>query len=750
MEPSDWTETYFNTDEQQGAAECSSRKWEGSPPRGRGYCGYCRIVYGNLEQHLSSLRHLHAVSSSRSPAPSSSVGGGRLMLLERFLQDVVKHHPHSYSDCSPAHADLPSVSAPLPLKAELDEVCFSDDDTKVCRPSSGHASCQPANQQQGRVTERLTGPIREQDDTGTAHIALTHSQVLTTQATATHTLFPPTIHRKAHRKTNRRKTSDSSPSPPSRESRHRLSDLNQRAETKVKPRPQSRPSDLKPWLSWQRERRGAFFSEQEEVCPRRSATKKACPHHSAIDQTIQEVIQLFCHGVTSSSCPQEETESFHVSLPVSMETESDTEWDSPVQVALTLPSHTPDQGRQAEGGAWGRGLNSLLDVQVHLEDQVYLQQLDSALLGQQRGRGGADKGFWTRPIEEVLPVPAHIPQSFRGKSWTQIEQEDEDKVKKLVDEFRRGLFVCYFDSDDNTRYGRRSQKKKGRGENSSALLPLLDCNESVYSRKRRSRGRGFRVASRCQVVKVSHSTQTVQLVIPAVRQPEAPPTSVPAANHETTERTPEARTWLRLPPSYSSVVTPVQPHTSLVYLLCSPSCSAPKPSLGPASKGCRKKRHPVDLQKIKVKYKRLPVRFYEPSTHRILSTAPKCFRLHQGAASSAPPPPCVRQLFRSLSADLNMDSTPGEVKGHMSADTSTLRDAMRRRGRESKTTPPLPHNRPEQCRGVRKERTHPPPSNRRTRTQATPSLPRRGRLRRPGPAPVQPPPRRGRSRRRRR
>lgn len=99
-------------------------------------------------------------------------------------------------------------------------------------------------------------------------------------------------------------------------------------------------------------------------------------------------------------------------------------------------------------------LSRLMDAQVDLEDQVYSYQLDSALHSERRAWGGArqDEGFWTLPIEEVLPAPAHIPESFRGKTWAQIEQEDEEKVDKLVQQFRRERFICYFDSESLARY----------------------------------------------------------------------------------------------------------------------------------------------------------------------------------------------------------------------------------------------------------------------------------------------------------
>lgn len=281
---------------------------------------------------------------------------------------------------------------------------------------------------------------------------------------------------------------------------------------------------------------------------------------------------------------------------------------------------------------------------------------------------------------------------------------------------------------------------------------------------------------------MSHSTQTVRLVVPAVCQPpaEAPPTSIPGANQDAAERTPDVQTWRCLPPSYSNIVTPLQPRTSLVYLLCSPS--SPAPTCTPATKRCRKKRRPLDLQGLMVKYKQLPVRFYDPSSNRILKNPPKGFLWRRGSAPSSLPPSCVRQLFRSLSPDLNADRPSGEgvsgssrVKGHRSSDSSfshansfllsTLsrdsaqtdkQDTARTRGMTPQAPPPSPHNRSERGRGRKRDRTRSLVSKRRTRAQATPLQPRREGLRRAGPGrrvpgstgPLySPPPRRGRARR---
>ncbi|XP_035494688.2 DBF4-type zinc finger-containing protein 2 isoform X2 [Scophthalmus maximus] len=629
----------------QSLAGSSSRMWAEPQPSRQGYCGYCRVLYSDLDQHLSSLRHLDSVRTSRGSGVADESRRSNLTLLERFLQDVLQHHPNRYSDPRPSHADLPSVSSPPLPRPELDELRFFDDDS----PLLGNREQLPSSDDTMRSR---SGAIQDrQEDIGTAPTGHTHSP---------HYQAPPSVHRKAHRKTNRRKTSETSCS---------------------SPRP---PTD-------------------------------------SLDGTIEEVIQKCCHGVTSTSCQQEETDSFHFSLPVSMESQSD-DWDGPVEERLRS-SLTPVH----QGG--GRDLSRLMDGQVELESQVYSHQLDAALAG-----GGA----------------RYIPESFRGKTWAQIEQEDEEKVEKLVGQFRRGRFICYFDSESLARYGRRGHITKGRVESQEAG-PDSDDYESAYRRRRR-KGRGFRLASRCQVVKVSHSTQTVRLVVPEVRQPpqETPATSIPAANQDVAERTPEVQMWRCLPPSYSHIITPVQPRTSLVYLLCSPSGSAPSctPSPSSAPKRCRKKRRPLDLQGVKVKYKRLPVRFYDTSTNRILKNPPKGFLRRQGPAPSGPAPPCVRQLFRSLSPDLNTDKPQGDGGGKnhtsnfllstLSRDAADKQETVQRRGRTSKAPPPQ----------RRKEGTHPPTSKRRTRAQATPPQPRREGLRRTVPAPRTPsPPRRGRTRR---
>lgn len=231
------------------------------------------------------------------------------------------------------------------------------------------------------------------------------------------------------------------------------------------------------------------------------------------------------------------------------------------------------------------------------------------------------------------------------------------------------------------------------------------------------------------MVKVSRSTQTLQFFLPAVHQaaPKTPPTTVPAATiQNTVERTPRSKRQ-DIPSFLPSIVSPVQPHTSVIYLLGSPSGPAPGPSVGStSSRSCKRKRRPLHLQGPKVKYKPLPVSFYDLNTARILSHAPKksfIWKQHHSTVSISQSPSCIRQLFRSLSPELNADRAQDEGPSDsqsVAAKTSSNISKKLVRGR----------SRSEKARGGKRQRTHPLLSKRRTRSQTTPHLSRREGLRR--------------------
>ncbi|KAG7264378.1 hypothetical protein CRUP_022214 [Coryphaenoides rupestris] len=347
----------------------------------------------------------------------------------------------------------------------------------------------------------------------------------------------------------------------------------------------------------------------------------------------------------------------------------------------------PVQLGQSE--AWK--LTCLTESQVELDDQVYTRQLNSALrtlpgdsgwshhLDSTRRTLPADSGpsqqtdpslgtllpsYRCLPIEEVRPCPPYIPESYRGKTLAQIEREDEEKVESLVQQFRHATFLCYFDTESLARYGRRSLAKRRleqnqEAENAAQLFPLLDHDDDNDDPEctRKMKTREFRLASRCQVVKLSHGTQTTPLIVPAVRQPAQPHPPLPLeeqpANQQPAE-SPEAEG--RIPNSYSRLLTPLQPSTSVLLLLCSPSPAHAQLATptSHATKRCRKRSRPLEAEGSKVRYKRLPVRWYDPAARRVLESRPRRLQLHGNV---------TRQLFRSLSPDLNAHGRGGRAGG---------------------------------------------------------------------------------------
>ncbi|NXW60342.1 ZDBF2 protein, partial [Eurystomus gularis] len=71
----------------------------------QGYCSCCHVHYNNLEQHVFSSQHKHFSTYCRNRMGTSS-------LMERFLQDVLQHHPHRYHDNRPTYDDVPLPISP--------------------------------------------------------------------------------------------------------------------------------------------------------------------------------------------------------------------------------------------------------------------------------------------------------------------------------------------------------------------------------------------------------------------------------------------------------------------------------------------------------------------------------------------------------------------------------------------------------------------------------------------------------------
>ncbi|CAL8407187.1 unnamed protein product [Arctogadus glacialis] len=451
---------------------------------------------------------------------------------------------------------------------------------------------------------------------------------------------------------------------------------------------------------------------------RGSTLRGSAPRGSALSSLMERFLEdVLLHHPDRYTGSRGGTESFHYSSSGSQRTSASDSWDTPVQATLeSRGSCPPTQMGQSE--AWK--LTCLTESQVRLDNQVYAQQLDSALrtlpvergwsrpldsadrtLPADRGRSrpsdsalrtlpadggrGLQVGYRCVPVEELRPCPRYIPESFRGKTLAQVQWEDQEKVEALVQQFRGSAFLCYFQTEALARYGGRSQVEGRRGqdkevesEDAAKLLPLLDHHDDeAPACTRRRRTRAFRAASRCQVVKVSHGTQTAPLVIPSVCQPVQPRPPLPPeeqpANQERAEG-PEEEGG-RLPPPYSALLAPLQPGAPLLLLLGPPARRAPPPGSAPqatppgsASSRCRRRSRPLEAARSKVRYQRPPLRWYDPVARRVLGSRPRTPRGNTVA----------RQLFRSLSPDLNAHGRGGGAGGRR----------RRRGGGEEDGTPP--------------------------------------------------------------
>ncbi|NXE91828.1 ZDBF2 protein, partial [Menura novaehollandiae] len=90
----------------------------------QGYCNCCHVHYSNLEQHVFSSQHRHFTTYCRNRMGTSS-------LMERFLQDVLQHHPHRYHDNRPTYDDMP-----LPITLEAPRIsCLSPEEMQKKRHS---------------------------------------------------------------------------------------------------------------------------------------------------------------------------------------------------------------------------------------------------------------------------------------------------------------------------------------------------------------------------------------------------------------------------------------------------------------------------------------------------------------------------------------------------------------------------------------------------------------------------------------
>ncbi|XP_012983359.2 DBF4-type zinc finger-containing protein 2 [Melopsittacus undulatus] len=752
----------------------------------QGYCNCCHVHYSNLEQHIFSSQHRHFTTYCRNRMGASS-------LMERFLQDVLQHHPHRYHDNRPSYDDMPLPVTPEPARTaclSLEEMdrkrnrerqeisrkdqgstgeiqssapCLSRKGIKKTSATQAFIEKLERGQQHAiRISKRSVG-ICSNEKRDTLKDAQVENRSHEGQFTAVSPVsqrfsVSPLIHSSSvNPKTGKNVKNLAAASnliSQSRCGKTRMEVHN--SDVLLKPCLNPGPALVhpkRPSVSHQntlcsnsnplcitsgqslskrdslrtqdetfvsdfhlRDTVGISSSLDPGTSPQLARCKKLKMNRggeSSVDETIEGVILKYCHGRSTSKevyfkeekNPCSTFSSFldHTHLEGS---EMSFDCVAPIQAGTDLPK------------AAIKDIETLKEVQISLQDKDYGTQLSSVLKSESIEKVEAVKQDVVVHTEEpVLPALPHVPPSFVGKTWSQIMYEDDIKIEELVRDFREGRFRCYFDSESSANYtGKRIKKKRQKDEKSNnivegnrrdsasfkALPEFNDAlsdgsdfhNPSVASDRlcnaqklKMPRKRTWRLASRCQVVKVSHGTQTSLLNYPVAKRKMSRRESDPADQKSSivwpeNEKTPNMKTRLcalKLPESYSKIMSPVQPKT-VVYVLSCPEIKQCKSKPLDIPK-MRKNRNSTDSKdSVRYKYKQCSFKYYDPLTNRILKMPPK-----SPGGEKTKKPSHVRQLFKSLSFDANRkladaqrESTPSKSLNwsdlHSSSSASFLPD----------------------------------------------------------------------------
>nr|XP_025969349.1 DBF4-type zinc finger-containing protein 2 isoform X2 [Dromaius novaehollandiae] len=725
----------------------------------QGYCNCCHVHYSNLEQHVFSSQHRHFTTYCRNRMGTSS-------LMERFLQDVLQHHPHRYHDNRPTYDDIP-----LPVTPEAARnACLSPEGVEKKKNRSRQEASSKDQESIGEIGSSasclshkgtketfVTQAFIQKLEKGQEHITgISQQSVGICSSEKWHTLGDTQIANHSHEG----QFTAVSPVP----QHFSVSPLIHSSSVNPKIVKNVRDlvaSNMIPYSGCDKKRmevcskdvllnpclnpalalvppKSPSVSHQNPVCrnPMCSASNSLCitsgqsllthdglqtqgetlvsdfclrdtvginssldlgtspqlarckkmkmnrGDESSVDETIEDVILKYCHGTASKELSFQEEENNpcltfsslldHTHLEGS---EVSFNCDAPIQSGTDLPK------------AAIKDIEFLKEVQINLQDKDYGTQLSSVLKSESmEQREAAKQDVIVHTEEPVLPALPHVPPSFVGKTWSQIMYEDDIKIEELVRDFREGRFRCYFDSESSAKCaGKRVKKKKQKDEKKNDIvegnrtesasvkaLPEFNnalsggsdfdnpslasdtlCNPQILKTPRK---RTWRLASRCQVVKVSHGTQTSLVNYPAAKRKMTRREPDPADQKANVvwpenENTPNMKTRLcalKLPESYSKIMSPVQPKT-VVYVLSCPEIKQCKGKPADIPKMRRNCNSTDSKDSIRYKYKQCSFKYYDPLTNRILKTPPK-----STGGEKAKKPSHVRQLFRSLSFDANM------------------------------------------------------------------------------------------------
>ncbi|XP_032635120.1 DBF4-type zinc finger-containing protein 2 isoform X1 [Chelonoidis abingdonii] len=719
----------------------------------QGYCNCCHVHYSNLEQHVFSSQHRHFTMYCRNRT-------GTTTLMERFLQDVLQHHPHRYHDNRPTYDEMPFPISPmapqdvflLPEEEEKEVVrsirempgTDSESIVKSCTPS-------PCRSQEGIKSISVPQTFIQKLKMGQEHVLEISRQTLDIcSSEKKHTLMDGTqIANSSHdgqftdvspvshhlRSTplchsspvnpviakNIRYAATSNLIPNSRYDHIQKDVCHKDGSLNTNPNPVLASVHPKnPSFSCQRPTCSQgntsyiisgqpFFKldglqSQDETLvsdfylrdlegTSNSLSFGASPHltrykdmkvsrvdETSVDGIIEEVILKYCHAAPPNelSCKDEESNS---SLNIS----SLLDHSSLEGSEISFDCEAPFCSGAGLPKAATKDIEFLKEVQVNLEDRNYGTQLSSVLKGGSVEQTKAAKqDIIIHNEEPVLPALPHVPPSFVGKTWSQIMYEDDIKIEALVRDFKEGRFHCHFNSEPSANCtGKGMRKKKQKDERKSDIvtgnrtetssikaLPKLNdaisdgsdfdnllasdtlCNPQILQMPRK---RTWRLASRCQVVKVSHGTQTSLVNYPIVkrkiiRKEPDPPDQKASIIWSENERISNMKTRLcalKLPEAYTKIMSPLQPKT-VVYVLSCPEIKQYKGKPIDVPKMRRNHSSTDSKDSVRYRYKQCSLKYYDPLTNRILKTPPK-----STVREKAKKPSHVRQLFRSLSLDAN-------------------------------------------------------------------------------------------------
>ncbi|XP_075790451.1 DBF4-type zinc finger-containing protein 2 isoform X2 [Pelodiscus sinensis] len=715
----------------------------------QGYCNCCHVHYSNLEQHVFSSQHRRFTMNCRNRTGTTS-------LMERFLQDVLQHHPHRYHDNRPTYDDMPFPISPmaprdvflLPEEKEKKvvrsrrEIPGTDSESivKSCSPSPCRSQegiklisvpetfIQKLKRGQEHILEisqqtlDICNSVKNHRLTDGAQIAnSSHSGQFTAMSPVSHHLpTTPLYHRSPVNPVIAKNIRYSGTSNLISNSRHdhmqkdvchkggllntnanpvhlRTASFSHQSPTCGQgnsPYIISGQSFLKlDDLQSQDETLVSDFCLRDLVGTSSSLSFGASPQltsykdikvnrgdETSVDEIIEEVIWKCCHGTLPKelSCKDEESNSY-LNIPSFLDhsslggSEMSFDCEAPVCLGAGVPKVII------------KDIEFLKEVQVNLEDRNYGTQLNSVLKGGSVEQAEAAKQDTIIHNEEpVLPALPHVPPSFVGKTWSQIMHEDDIKIEALVRDFKEGRFHCHFNSEPSANCtGKRMRRKKQKDEKkcdividnrretiSVEALPEFNdatsggsdfdnllasdtlCNTQTLQMPRK---RTWRLASRCQVVKVSHGTQTSLVSYPVIkrktiRKESDPPNQKENAIWSECERISNMKTRLcalKLPEAYTKIMSPLQPKT-VVYVLSCPEIKQYKGKSLDVPKMKRNHNSTESKDSVRYIYKQCSLKYYDPLTNRILKTPPK-----STVREKAPKPSHVRQLFRSQSLDAN-------------------------------------------------------------------------------------------------